>query len=88
MDPLLPATPDTLDEAIKTQALGHLRELLDLHWREAKDSADEDGRFAIGFKVAVTDGVPARMKVTSRTSRTVTDEIESTVDDPGQPRLL
>jgi hypothetical protein len=26
--------------------------------------------------------------VTSRTSRTVTDEIESTVDDPGQPRLL
>ena len=30
MDQLLPATPDTLDEALKTQALGHLRELLDL----------------------------------------------------------
>lgn len=88
MDPLLPATPDTLDEAIKTQALGHLSELLDLHWREAKDSADEDGRFAIGFKVAVTDGAPAKVKVTSRISRTVTDEIESSVDDPSQPRLL
>jgi hypothetical protein len=88
MDPLLPATPDTLDEALKAQALDHLRELLDLHWREAKDSADEDGRFAIGFKVAVTDGAPVRVKVTSRISRTVTDEIESTVDDPGQPRLL
>ena len=88
MDPLLPATPDTLDEAIKTQALGHLSELLDLHWREAKDSADEEGRFAIGLKVAVTDGAPAKVKVTSRISRTVTDEIESTVDDPGQPRLL
>jgi|GEM_PF-683087 len=110
MDPLLPATPDTLDEALKIQALGHLRELLDLHWREAWDSADEDGRFAIGFKVAVTDGAPARVKVTSRISRTVTDapsgasqpakgspkgsaggrrwQIESTVDDPGQPRLL
>ena len=88
MDPLLPATPDTLDEALKAQAIGHLRELLDLHWREAKDSADEDGRFAIGLKVAVTDGAPARVKVTSRISRTVTDEIESTVDDPGQPRLL
>ena len=50
MDPLLPATPDTLDEALKTQALGHLRELLDLHWREASDSADEDCKFAIGFQ--------------------------------------
>jgi hypothetical protein len=73
MDPLLPATPDTLDEALKTQALGHLRELLDLHWREASDSADEDGKFAIGFRVAVSDGAPARVKVTSRISRTVTD---------------
>ena len=76
MDPLLPATPDTVDEALKTQALGHLRELLDLHWREASDSADEDGKFAIGFRVAVSDGAPARVKVTSRISRTVTDEIE------------
>jgi len=85
MDTPLPAT---LDEVIKTEALDHLRELLDLHWREAKDSADEDGRFAIGFKVAVSDGAPAKVKVTSRISRTVTDEIESTVDDPSQPRLL
>ena len=76
MDPLLPATPGTVDEALKTQALGHLRELLDLHWREASDSADEDGKFAIGFRVAVSDGAPARVKVTSRISRTVTDEIE------------
>ena len=80
--------PATLDEALKAQALDHLRELLNLHWREAWDSADEDGKFAIGFKVAVSDGAPARVKVTSRISRTVTDEIESTVDDPGQPRLL
>ena len=88
MNPPPPATPATLDEVIKTEALEHLRELLDLHWREARDSADEDGRFAIGFKVAVSDGAPARVKVTSRISRTVTDEIESTVDDPSQPRLL
>jgi hypothetical protein len=88
MNAPVPATPATLDEVIKTEALEHLRELLDLHWREAKDSADEDGRFAIGFKVAVTDGAPAKVKVTSRISRTVTDEIESSVDDPSQPRLL
>lgn len=81
-------TPLTADEAIKSQALDHLRELLDLHWREAWDSADEDGKFAIGFKVAVKDGVPAKLKVTSRISTTITDEIESTVDDPSQPRLL
>lgn len=80
--------PATLDEALKAQALDHLRELLDLHWREAWDSADEDGKFAIGFKVAVSDSAPAKVKVTSRISRTVTDEIESTVDDPSQPRLL
>lgn len=76
------------DDALKSQALDHLRELLESHWREARDSADEDGRFAIGFKVAVADGVPAKLKVTSRISTTSTDEIESTVDDPNQPALL
>jgi hypothetical protein len=79
---------DSTDHILKEQALGHLRDLLEMHWREARDSADEDGKFAIGFKVAVTDGAPAKLKVTSRISTTITDEIESTVDDPNQPRLL
>ena len=79
---------DSNDDALKAQALEHLRELLDSHWREARDSADENGKFAIGFKVAVTDGAPAKLRVTSRISTTLTDEIESTVDDPNQPRLL
>jgi len=76
------------DDALKSQALDHLRELLDTHWPDARDSADEEGRFSIGFKVAVKDGVPAKLKVTSRISTTITDEIESTVDDPNQPTLL
>jgi len=76
------------DDALKSQALDHLRELLDTHWSDARESADEEGRFAIGFKVAVKDGVPAKLKVTSRISTTITDEIESTVDDPNQPTLL
>jgi hypothetical protein len=76
------------DDALKSQALDHLRELLDAHWHDARESADEEGRFAIGFKVAVKDGVPAKLKVTSRISTTITDEIESTVDDPNQPQLL
>ena len=79
---------DSNDDALKAQALEHLRELLDTHWHDARESADEEGRFSISFKVAVTDGAPAKLKVTSRISTTITDEIESTVDDPGQPRLL
>jgi len=78
----------TNDEALKTQALEHLGELLEAHWREARESADEEGRVSIGFKVAVKDGVPAKLKVTSRISTTLTDEIESAVDDPNQPTLL
>ena len=76
------------EDALRAQALDHLRELLELHWKEARDSADDDGKFAIGFKVAVADGMPAKLKVTSRISTTATDEIESNVDDPSQPRLL
>jgi hypothetical protein len=76
------------DDSLKAQALDHLRELMDTHWSDARDSADEEGRFSIGFKVAVKDGVPAKLKVTSRISTTIADEIESTVDDPNQPRLL
>jgi hypothetical protein len=79
---------DSTDNILKEQALGHLRDLLEMHWREARDSADENGKFAIGFKVAVTDGAPAKLKVTTRISTTITDEIESTVDHPNQPMLL
>jgi hypothetical protein len=79
---------DSNDDALKAQALEHLRELLDTHWHDTRESADEEGKFAISFKVAVTDGAPAKLKVTSRISTTITDEIESTVDDPNQPRLL
>jgi hypothetical protein len=61
------------DDALKSQALDHRRELLESHRRESRDSADEDGRLAIGFKVAVADGLPAKLKVTSRISTTGTD---------------
>ena len=79
---------DSNDDALKAQAIEHLRELLDTHWHDARESADEEDRFSIGFKVAVTDGAPAKLKVTSRISTTITDEIESTVDDPNQLRLI
>lgn len=76
------------DQLIQDKALDHLRDLLTAHWREAKDSADEDGKYSIGFRVSVCDGVPAKLKVKCSISRIITDEVESAVDDPGQMKLL
>ena len=78
----------TTDQPIQDKALDHLRELLATHWREAKDSADEDGKLSIGFRVSVAEGAPAKLKVKCSISRTITDEMESTVEDAGQMRLL
>ena len=76
------------DQALQNQSLDHIRELLCGHWREAKDSADDDGKFAIGLRISVQDGAPAKLKVKCSISKTITDEIESQVDDPGQMKLL
>lgn len=76
------------DQALQDKALDHFRDLLTTHWREAKDSADDDGKFSIGFRVGVHDGVPAKLKVKCSISKTITDEVESEVDDPGQMKLL
>ena len=76
------------DQPIQDQTLNHIRELLSVHWREAKDSADDDGKFSIGLRVTVTDGAPAKLKVKCSISKTITDEVESVLDDPAQMKLL
>ena len=76
------------DQALQNQSLDHIRELLTTHWREAKDSADDDGKFAIGLRISVQDGTPSKLRVKCSISKTITDEIESQVDDPGQMKLL
>jgi hypothetical protein len=76
------------DQMIQDTALEHVRELLATHWREAKDSADDDGKFAIGLRITVQDGAPAKLKVKCSISKTVTDEIESQVENPAQMKLL
>ncbi len=76
------------DQMIQDTALDHIRELLAIHWREAKESADEDGKFAIGLRIIVQDGAPAKLKVKCSISKTMTDEIESQVEDPDQMKLL
>jgi hypothetical protein len=71
------------------KALDHIRELLTVHWREAQDAQDEDGKFGIGFKVTFDRGAsPTKLKVTCRIAKTFTDEIESEIEDPQQQKLL
>jgi hypothetical protein len=73
---------------IQDKLIDHIRELLSTHWSEAKDSADDDGKFSIGLRVNVQEGASAKLKVKCSISKTMTDEIESTVDDPAQMKLL
>jgi len=76
------------DQPLQDQALNHMRDLLAFHWREAKDAADEDGKFSIGLRLSVQQGAPTKLKVACRISKTINDEIESHVDDPDQMKLL
>ena len=77
-----------LAQAEQNAALDAVRELLDAHFREAEDSADEDGKFRLGFRVTFDQShSPTRLKVACRVTRTMTDEIEATVDDPAQSKL-
>ena len=70
-------------------ALAAITELLASHYSEAVDSADEDGKFGIGFKVTFDRShAPTKLKVTSRISKLLTDEIETSIPDPNQPELL
>jgi hypothetical protein len=75
-------------EAEKQAALEAISDLLTAHFCEAEDSADEEGRFGIGFKVTFDRShSPTKLKVVSRISRSFTDEVETTVPDPLQPEL-
>ena len=77
-----------LAKAEQAAAIDAMRELLDAHFREAEDSADEDGKFRLGFRVTFDRShSPTRLKVACRVTRTVSDEIEATVDDPAQSKL-
>jgi hypothetical protein len=71
------------------KALDHIRELLTAHWREAQDAQDEHGKFGIAFKATFDRGAsPTKLKVTCRIAKTISDEIESEVEDPRQQKLL
>ena len=71
------------------KALDHMRDLMGVHWREAQDAQDDDGKFAIGFKVTFDRGnSPTKLKVTCRIAKTISDEIESVIEDPRQQKLL
>ena len=78
-----------LTDLEQQKALDHIRELLSAHWREAQDAQDEDGKFAVAFKATFDRGAsPTKLKVTCRIAKTISDEIESEVEDPRQQKLL
>ncbi len=69
-------------------AIDAVKELLDAHFKEAEDSADEDGKFSLGFRVIFDRShSPTKLKVTCRVSKIMTDEIECAIDDPAQTQL-
>jgi hypothetical protein len=69
-------------------AIDAVKELLDAHFNEAEDSADEDGKFSLGFRVTFDRShAPTKLKVTCRVSKIITDDIECTIDDPNQAKL-
>ena len=69
-------------------AIDAVKELLDVHFDEAEDSADEDGKFSLGFRVTFDRShSPTKLKVTCRVSKVTTDEIECSIDDPNQAKL-
>ena len=69
-------------------AIVAVKELLDTHFKEAEDSADEDGKFSLGFRVTFDRShSPTKLKVTCRVFKITTDEIERAVDDPNQAKL-
>lgn len=75
-------------ESHQSAALEAIKELLEANFLEAEKSADDEGRFAINFRVTFDRSHPQTMvKVTSRVSHAVTDEIELRVGDPNQPEL-
>ena len=78
-----------INELEQQKPIDHIRDLMSAHWREAQDAQDDDGKFGIGFKVTFDRGnSPTKLKVTCRISKTFSDEIESEVEDPQQPKLL
>ena len=73
-----------LREAIVSAA----SDLLDIHWAEAMDARDEDGKFSVTIKVSITDGDPIKYLVTTSIPKgTIKDEIRGTVTSDDQPEL-
>jgi len=69
-------------------ALEAVRELMEGHFGEAVESADDEGVFSLAFRLRFCrSSVPTRIKVTCRVSKVTTDEIECSADDPDQGKL-
>lgn len=68
-----------MNDPILEAAQAAVKDILEANWLPAKECGDENGNFSISLKVAVHDGKPAKIKVTSRFSQSTSDEIVATV---------
>ena len=76
-------------ESNRASVLKHIRELLSAPFREVEDASDDDGKFAVGFKVTFDRGAqPTKLKVTCRIAKTISGEIEGIAEDARQQKLL
>jgi hypothetical protein len=65
----------TQQQSETAAATDAVAELLKTNFNDAEDSADEDGKFSIGFRVTFDRShSPTKLKVTCRVSKVVTDE--------------
>jgi hypothetical protein len=69
--------------------LAHIRKLMSTNWRAVQDAQDDDGKFGIGFKGTSDRGnSPTKLKISCRIAKTISDEIESVIEEPRQQKLL
>jgi hypothetical protein len=68
-----------MNDPIQEAALDAVKAIIEANWSEAKNCADENGNFSMSLRIAVKDGKPAKVKVTSRFSQSTSDEILATV---------
>ena len=68
-------TPMTQQSAECQAATDAAKERLDAHFKEAEDSADDNGKFNLGFCMTFDRShSPTKIKVTCRVTTTITDE--------------
>ena len=84
LDRLESAAVDDPNASVVVKSTRAFLELLTTHYDEGRESANEAGKWSIGFKLDVVNGAPIKIVVSSKINKAITDAIEDSVDrEPG-----